>query len=209
MTNSTARTNDTTSEEDWRRALPTMAGRRVMLRELRRSDAEGLYRIAADPAVARFILSAPPSVQAMERFIELTWVERSAGRYAGFAIVSAGDRRLAGFIELRSQEPGFKRGEIGAFLDPSRWGRGFFAEAVDLLRDFAEQALRADRLEGRVSIENLRGNAAMHKLGARLEGRLHQAFVRDGHRADQYLWALLNRIDHPQRDTTESTAGAR
>lgn len=177
---------------DWRTGLPLLSGSRVELRELRRSDAPALFQIMLDGEVARYLWSPPPSVCAMERFIEASWRERSAGRYAGFAIVPAGSEHAAGLFELRSLQPGFLRAELGFFLERAWWGKAVFVEASRLLREFAFGVLKAHRLEARVSVENVRGNAVMRKLGAQQEGVLRAAFISGGRCTDQYLWAILN-----------------
>jgi hypothetical protein len=43
--------------------------------------------------------------------------------------------------------------------------------------------------------DNVRSNVALHKLGARKEGILRAAFVRDGRHVDQQLWAIVAGLD--------------
>ena len=50
----------------WRAGLPILTNDRVMLRELRMSDAASLYRVARCPDVARYTWPAPPAVDAFE-----------------------------------------------------------------------------------------------------------------------------------------------
>lgn len=188
---------------DWRTGLPSIAGNRVALRELRRTDAFSLYQVVQNPDVARHMWPAPPSVRAMEQFIEATWAERTQGRYAGFGIVPSGSAHAAGLFELRSSQPGFLRAELGFFLDRSCWGTGVFAEAAGLMREFAFGVLRTHRIEARVSIENRRGNAVMRKMGATKEGVLQDAFHFNGRYIDQYLWAMLNRVATASRLASE------
>ena len=40
-------------------------------------------------------------------------------------------------------------------------------------------------------MDNDRGNAALKRLGDSREGTLRQAFLRDDHFVDQYLWAIV------------------
>ena len=47
------------------------------------------------------------------------------------------------------------------------------------------------RLEARACAANVRGNAALKKIGAVHEGVLRRSFQRDGEFLDQVLWTVL------------------
>lgn len=48
---------------DWRKALPTMQGQMVTLRELRASDAPSLFAMLTTEEVSRFISPPPTTVE--------------------------------------------------------------------------------------------------------------------------------------------------
>jgi len=198
-------TPDDPAHSDWRSGLPTLATDRVVLRELQRSDAAALHRIVCSPEVARHTWPPPSTIAALERFIEWTSAERASGRYVCFGIVPPGASEVAGLFELRQLQPAFFRGELGFFLDPSLWGTGLFSEAARLFVSFAIDVLGVHRIEARASVQNVRSNAALQKLGARHEGLLRAAFVCDGKLADQNLWAIVAGID----DVTGATVHGR
>jgi ribosomal-protein-alanine N-acetyltransferase len=179
----------------WRAGLPLLVNDRVTLRELRASDAAALHRIAQSPDVARHTWPAPPDVASFERFIEWTWAERAAGRYVCFAIVPAGATEASGLFELRQMQPGFFRGELGSLMDPALWGSGLFLAAARLMLDFAFRVIGVHRIEARAAVDNVRSNVVLSKLGARKEGILRAAFVRDGRYVDQQLWAIVAGLD--------------
>jgi ribosomal-protein-alanine N-acetyltransferase len=179
------------SEFDWRAGLPRLSNDRVLLRPLRRSDAPGLYRVVRSSEVARQMWPPPNSVQAFERFIEWTLTEGAAGQYVCFGIVPRGQTKAVGMFELRQLQPRFFRAELGFFLASSWWGTGVFSSAAGLLLNFATDVLRVHRIEARTSIDNARGNAALRKIGAKKEGILRGAFMRDGQYIDQNLWGFL------------------
>ena len=133
----------------------------------------------------------PNSVQAFERFIEWALTEGAAGRYVCFGIVPRGQTKAVGMFELRQLQPRFFRAELGFFLGSSWWGTGLFSSAASLLLNFATDVLRVHRIEARTSIDNARGNAALRKIGAKKEGILRAAFMRDGQYIDQNLWGFL------------------
>jgi ribosomal-protein-alanine N-acetyltransferase len=176
----------------WRHALPELRGERVVLRELTRSDAPALHHVASMPEISRHTWPPPPTLEAVERYIEWTLVKRARGEYLCFGIVPRLETKIAGMFELRSFHPALARVELGFVLDPRWWGSGVFMEGAALVCSFAFNVLGVHRIEARASAENARGNAALRKIGARIEGRLRSAFISEGRHVDQYLWAIVN-----------------
>src|SRR5512133_2104966 len=86
---------------DWRKALPTLTGSRVTLRELRRADAASLVAMLATEEVGRYISPPPSTVEGFERFIEWTQRQRAAGAYACFAVVPEGMDSAIGIFQVR------------------------------------------------------------------------------------------------------------
>ncbi|HZT78324.1 MAG TPA: GNAT family protein [Vicinamibacterales bacterium] len=181
-----------TSTADWRQGLPDLPGERLTLRELRPSDADSLYAELNTPEVRRFMWAPPPNAAAFTQFIEWAHAERETGKYICYGIVPSGEADAAGVFELRQLQPGFWRGELGFVMASRLWGHGVFPEGAQLMLDFAFRTVKVHRIEARAAVDNSRGNAALQKLGAQREGRLRDAFWRDDHYVDQYLWAILD-----------------
>src|SRR4051812_39078042 len=175
---------------DWRSALPELEGPRITLREPRPGDATSLYSLLSTEEVARFISPPPPSVEGFERYVTWSQQQRSAGQYICFAIVPRGGDPI-GLMHVRALGPGFGTADWGAAIASEFWGKGIFAEAAELVLDFAFDVLRTHRLEARAAVCNARGNGAMKKIGAEREGILRHSFYRDGDYIDQVLWSIL------------------
>jgi RimJ/RimL family protein N-acetyltransferase len=180
-----------TSHVEWHSGLPELVGERLTLRELRVSDASTLYSELTAPAVKRFIWAPPPGVAAFERFIEWSHEERATGKYICYGVVPQREEHAFGVFELRQLQPGFLRGEFGFVITPKLWEKRLFVDAARLLLDFAFRTVKVHRIEARATVDNDNGNAALERLGAHREGTLKEAFWRDDHFVDQYLWALL------------------
>jgi RimJ/RimL family protein N-acetyltransferase len=187
--------------ERWRAGLPVLTTPRLTLREPRLSDATTLHQVARCRDVARFMWPAPAELDSFQRFIEWTWAERAAGKYVGFVIVPKGAVSAAGLFELRQMQPGFFRAELGFFIDPVYWGTGLFTEAARLVLDFAFRVVGIHRIEARATVDNIRSNRALRRLGAQQEGILRASFVCDGALVDQALWAFVRGLDAVPRQT--------
>jgi len=176
---------------DWQRALPMLRGARVVLRELRVSDAPSLFAMLGAEEVARFISPPPTSVEGFERFITWTHRQRSAGTYACFAVTIRGYDTAVGIFQLRQTEADFRTAEWGFAIGSPFWGSGVFRESADLVLDFAFETVGVYRLEARASVQNGRGNGALRKIGAVKEAILRKSFLRNGVHVDQALYAIL------------------
>lgn len=176
---------------DWQRALPMLRGARVVLRELRASDAPSLFAMLCAEEVARFISPPPTSVEGFERFIAWTHSQRSAGTYACFAVTIRGYDAAIGIFQLRQTEADFRTAEWGFAIGSPFWGSGVFRESADLVLDFAFETVGVYRLEARASVQNGRGNGALRKIGAVREAILRKSFLRNGVHVDQALYAIL------------------
>ena len=183
---------------DWQRALPTLRGEQVVLRELRASDAASLFALLTTEEVSRFISPPPTTVEGFERFISWTLRQRTAGTYACFAVTVAGYDTAIGIFQVRELEAGFGTAEWGFALGSQFWGTGVFQEGAALVLDFAFETLGVHRLEARAAVKNGRGNGALQKLGATQECVLRKSFLKNGEYLDQVLYAILE-SDHRER----------
>src|SRR5438034_1914971 len=122
---------------DWQRALPTLRGGQVVLRELRASDATSLFAWLTTEEVSRFISPPPTTVEGFERFITWTLRQRSAGTYACFAVTLRGFDTAIGIFQVRETESGFATAEWGFAIGSPFWGTGVFQEGAELVLGFA------------------------------------------------------------------------
>jgi ribosomal-protein-alanine N-acetyltransferase len=185
-------TTDTTITSDWRRGLPVLAGRTVVLRELRKSDADALHALLSSEEVARFISPPPTTVEGFERFIAWTLEQRVAGAYVCFAVTLKGFDTAIGIIQVRARDLDFSTAEWGFAIGSAFWGTGVFCAGAELVLDFVFGTLETHRLEARASVLNGRGQGALLKLGAIKEGVLRNALRRGGEVLDQALYTILD-----------------
>src|SRR5882762_2646990 len=169
------RPSDATAS-DWRTALPELDGRRITLREPQPGDATSLFSLLSTEDVSRFISPPPPTVEAFERYIEWAQRQRAVGHYVCFAIVPRGTQTPIGLFHVRALGPGFGTADWGFAIGSEFWGSGIFAEAAELVLDFAFDVLGTHRLEARAALCNGRGNGALKKVGAEREGILRHSF---------------------------------
>lgn len=176
---------------DWRNQFPVLCGSRVILRELRASDAPSLFAMLTTEEVTRFISPPPSTVESFERFIASTSGQHGADGHICFAVTIAGSDTAIGVFQLRAVEAGFGTAEWGFAIGAPYWGTGAFLDAAELVLHFAFDVVGVRRLEARAVVRNGRGNGALRKLGAVQEGILRRSLRLGGEYLDQVLWSML------------------
>jgi ribosomal-protein-alanine N-acetyltransferase len=173
----------------WTSGFPRLQSNTVALREITADDEPFMVSMFKNPRVRRYLAQPPTTRDAFRRYLRWSAANRAAGRYGGFAILYRG--RPAGMIFFWITAPG--TAEIGFALHPRVWGTPVFRTAARLLAQFAFRTARLRRLEMRVAVENTRAQVAIHKLGARPEALLRDAFMLRGRCCDAVLFRLLKR----------------
>lgn len=179
------------SSGTWQQQLPVLDGERVILRELRMSDASSLHAMLTTAEVTRFISTPPSTVEGFEQFIARSRGQQAAGKLACFAVTLKGHDTAIGVYQIREMEPGFATAELGFAIGSPFWGTGIFEESAHLVLAFAFNHLGVHRLEARAAVRNGRGNRALRKLGAVQEGLLRQALLCGGQHLDQVLYGIV------------------
>jgi ribosomal-protein-alanine N-acetyltransferase len=178
-------------QRDWTRELPTLTGPNVTVREVVVDDAPVLSELLTDALVVEHVSPPPQSVRSFEGFIVWSQQQRALGRGVCFGIVPNGLDAAVGIIQVRALDPTSSATmEWGFALAASFWGTGTFNEAANLVAGFAFDTMHVHRLEGRAVEANARGNAALHKLGAKPEGSLQRGFKRPRGYDTQIMWGL-------------------
>jgi RimJ/RimL family protein N-acetyltransferase len=176
---------------DWRAALPVLESARVLLREARACDAAALAASLGPKEVQEYLPPGPSTAEDFRRFIAWARRERKAGRYITFAVVLKETGTPFGLFQVWPVEPGFETAEWGFGIGRAYWGTGLFLEAAQLVVHFAVATLGVKRLEARAAVQNDRGNAALRKLGAVLEGILRKCFRCSSGYLDHSIWSIL------------------
>jgi RimJ/RimL family protein N-acetyltransferase len=179
-------------DADWTTGLPVLKDRKMMLRELVKSDALSLLSMLRSDEVAKFISPPPTTPEGFERFIAWAQRERQAGNQFTFGMVPEGCDHAVGLVQVRAVAPRFSVAEWGFAVGSAFWGSGMFLASARMTLDFAFQHTAVNRLEARAVVQNGRGNGALRKLGAVQEGVLRGSLLKDGKYLDQIMWSILS-----------------
>jgi RimJ/RimL family protein N-acetyltransferase len=174
----------------WENLASVMEGEIVRLEPLARRHEKGLFEVAQDERVWRWMpYDAGGSRESFGAWLEDALSASSAGTEAAFATVATGEPvGSTRYLALRPEHRGL---EIGwTWLAPARWQTGANVEAKLLMLEHAFERLGCLRVEFKSDTRNERSRAA---LPAKFEGifRKHM-LVRGGELRDSAYYSIID-----------------
>jgi [ribosomal protein S5]-alanine N-acetyltransferase len=145
-------------------------GSRLLLRPPVLDDAGALFqRVARDPKVTKYLLWAPHSDVAATRRV-ITEKLNASDDERTWAIALRHSDDVIGLTSCR--RPVRHSIEIGYCLGRRWWGKGYAAEALDLVLAALEADRDLYRVWGTCHVDNERSVQVLQRAGFELEGRL-------------------------------------
>jgi RimJ/RimL family protein N-acetyltransferase len=170
-----------------------VATARLVLRELRVTDAAAVAAGAGDRRVAQYLIQVPSPypIALARRWVmhRIEWWEM--GRGVTLAITPSGEPdMLLGTVSLRRYVRD-RRAELGYWLAAPAWGHGFATEAAQAAVDFGFRELGLARVYAQVLAGNRASLRVLDKLGMVNEGVKRQHVHKARRLHDVVLYGLL------------------
>ena len=179
----------------WQRLVERLEGELVVLEPLEERHEEGLFAVAEDAVVWRWMSSlAGASRESFHAWIARALEEAREGVSAPFAILDAASGAPIGSSRYLTLRPEHRGLEIGyTWMARRTWGTGANIEAKLLLLEHAFERLGCLRVEFKTDALNERSRAALAALPAQFEGifRKHM-LVRDGELRDSAFYSVVD-----------------
>lgn len=144
---------------------------RLLLRELRLTDLEGMFALDSDPEVHKYLGNKPvKSIDESKKILEsvLTqYKERGIGR---FAVIEKSTGDFVGWSGLRLNTEYNMNGfteyyDVGYRLIKRFWGKGYATESGKASIDYAFNVLKLPEIYATTEIGNQASHHALLKLG--------------------------------------------
>lgn len=159
--------------------FPVLATERLVLRELRPSDAEQVFAFRSDPLVMRHV-SRPlaRSVEEASALIDLITSTVAATDAVQWAMTLKGTDALIGIIGFWRMQKEHHLAELGYSLQRAHWGQGLMTEAIGAVVDFGFKTLGFHKVEAITRPGNAGSIRALEKNG----------FTREAHFKENIFW---------------------
>jgi ribosomal-protein-alanine N-acetyltransferase len=167
---------------------------RLRLRPFELSDVEDLFPVVSRPEFPVHMSGgAHASRDDTAAFIRHSGAEIAANTGVALAIEHAG--RVIGTIGLHGvtwQRAALRvdTGELGYWIAPDAWGKGYCTEAAGAMVRFGFDTLGLHKVTTRCFAENAASRRVIEKVGFRFVGRAEEDVWRDGHWHAHLLFEL-------------------
>ena len=159
----------------------TLETDRLILRDLRLSDAESFFAMDSNPSVHKYLWNKP--TQKIEETIEIIefvrkqYIDNGIGR---FAIISKETNEFIGWAGLKyntemvNNKVNFY--DIGYRLDEKFWGKGYASETTCAWLNYGFETMNIKILEEAAHTENAASNRILQKIGMQMT----EQYLEDG-----------------------------
>jgi len=172
------------------RVTPTLAGRHVVLRPLRRDDRDDILTAFATGLEGTFATMVPRH-DTIDAWYDRLERDHAAGRSLPFTVFDHDDR-VAGVTRLMRMSEANRRVEIGGTVYAKRVQRtGLNTEAKLMLLAHAFETLGCQCVQLRTDWLNRASRRAIERLGAKQDGVLRGHMVLDGRLRDTVVYSIL------------------
>lgn len=172
--------------------FPTLETERLILREISKNDAEGIFSCFSNENVTRYYgqetLDNIEQAEAFVNFFANSYTEKKGIRWG---IEIKGYHGIIGTIGFNAWSPKHKRAEIGYEIHPEHWRMGYTFEAVSKVIQYGFDEFGLTRIGAVVFIDNEASNKLLTKAGFQKEGVLRDYMYQNGEAYDTYVYSLL------------------
>jgi RimJ/RimL family protein N-acetyltransferase len=142
---------------------------RLLLELYTDGDKKEFIELLTDPVVMRFVDNGPLNAEQAELLWRKLMLEfYPSGVDTIWAVFSKDDGRYVGNASLRPRPERQKDWEIGYYLKPAEWGKGFATEIASRLVRFSFEVAGLDEVYATVDKQNAASIHVLEKCGLKL-----------------------------------------
>ncbi|WP_276499542.1 GNAT family N-acetyltransferase [Pontibacter litorisediminis] len=173
---------------------PDLSTNRLRLRLIQPADAEFILQGLSDRRVTQYYAVHYDTLEEVEQeqmpFYQ-SLLESDTGAWWAFSLKE--DDTLLGACGLNNLEKEHQKAEVGFWLLPEHWGKGYIPEAAAAVVRYGFELLSLNRIEAIVEGGNEQSGRVLQKLGFSYEGRLREREIKSGRFIDLLYFSLLRR----------------
>lgn len=176
----------------WPEAFPRLETPRLVLRQFRTDDLDGLFRCLSNPGTVRFVMDPVDEPETLRGVLDEYIQGHGEGDSLNWALEEKASGAYAGSVSLQEFSFHDRFSEAAFDLDSMFQGKGLMTEALGAVLDLAFGGMQLHRVEARVVAGNTRSEKLLERLGFRSEGTLRQSFLLQGILRDVRIFGRLS-----------------
>lgn len=175
--------------------FPILKTPNLLLRQIRESDIHHILHGLSHPEVIKYYGVSFFSLE--ETKVQMDWYTNIEKEQTGiwWAICDHHDNYFYGAIGFNDIHPQHRRAEIGFWLLPGYWGKGYIPEAASRICSYGFKEIGLHRIYAYVEKENDNSKSVLKKLQFMYEGTMNACELKNGTWIDLDIYALLNNVE--------------
>jgi ribosomal-protein-alanine N-acetyltransferase len=173
-------------------SFPVLLTDRLVLRQMRSTDAPAIFKIFSNPDVVEFgstpLFSSLADAESYTQRAQNGYDMRQSLRWG---VTLQGENIVIGTCGLHHFGRGFHCVETGYNLHRAHWGQGIISEAMTAVLTYGFTDFGCHRIEAVIDNANVRSKHIALKLGFTYEGTLRQRYPIKGRFEDENYYGLL------------------
>lgn len=174
--------------------FPIIETERLILREIKDTDANELFPLRADKNVMQFIdRPLAETIDDALKLIKIISDGHSNKESITWAITLKDNPELIGTIGFWRIEKEHYRAEIGYLLNPAQQGKGIMQEAIKVVLQYGFEKMKLHSVEANVNPSNSASIKLLEKNKFVREGYFRENYYYNGKFLDSAIYSLLSR----------------
>lgn len=171
--------------------LPELTTERLLLQEIKPEDQSFIFEGLSHPEVIPFYGVRYESFEATAAQME--WYKGMAEEGTGISwkMVDRATGEKMGVISVYYFKAEHRKAEVGFWLLPNFWNRGFALEALNAATAYWKNEKALHRLEAFVEEGNTPSGKLLEKAGFQYEGTMRDCEIKNGNYISLLIYALI------------------
>ena len=171
---------------------PELKTERLLLQQVLPEDQQFIFEGLSHPEVIPFFGVRYDSFEATAKQMEWYAKAYEEGTGGPWKILDKASGEKMGVVAYYFYKAEHKKAEVGFWIFPQYWNKGFISEALKAVINYCQTEKRIHRLEAFVEEGNAASSKVLEKAGFQYEGTMRDCEIKDGRYISLHVYALLS-----------------
>lgn len=170
---------------------PELLTERLLLQQVLPEDQQFIFEGLSHPEVIPFYGVRYASFEDTKKQME--WYAKAYEEDTGgpWKMIEKTSGKKMGVIAYYYHKAEHRKAEVGFWLFPEYWNKGFVSEAMKAVMDYCRKEKNIHRLEAFVEEGNTASNKVLEKAGFQYEGTMRDCEIKDGRFISLLIYARI------------------
>jgi ribosomal-protein-alanine N-acetyltransferase len=171
--------------------FPDLTTHRLLLKQIVPEDQQFIFEGLSHPEVIPFYGVRYESFEAT--IAQMDWYHKMLKEGTGipWKIVDKETLESTGVMSIYFYKPEHNKAEVGFWLLPQYWNKGFASEALKAVIEYWKNEKKLHRLEGFVEEGNKASSKLLEKAGFAYEGTMRDCEIKEGKYISLLIYGLI------------------